>query len=230
MGSTQVSRVKRLGRYALGVGFVAGVTTLGWFNVAAATIAICAVILVVLYPKADALIEVSFGPLRAKLQRDLTEAEKLVEKLRTYAALQAKTVIAASCRTGRFFDPKDDWQLANLRSVEERLRDLGVSESELVEVRSDLLRMTIRDLGNAALGGNITPMKLGNEAMAEWSALRKEGRNGSPDEVEGFLKKWGLLTPERQSRIDDMRWIIEHQDVRDREQFLRAHQEVPWDS
>lgn len=219
----------RLGSWLAKAGFVVGVTVLSWFSVPAATVAICAIILVALHAKAGTLIELSFGPLRAKLERELSEAEKLVNKLRSFAALQAKTVIAASSRTGRWPDETDDWQFANLRAVEAALRDMGASEDELREARSDLVRLTILDLGNAALGNSRVPMKLGNEAVEEWQAIKREGRHASPDVIEAYLTKWNALTVDRQGRIEDMRWIIEHGDIRDREQYLRAHTEIVWD-
>lgn len=222
----QVSAATRLRKYALGTVFVASVTTLSWFNLAAAIVAICAVILVALQSKAGSLIEFSFGPLRAKLERELSEAEKLVEKLRAFAAIQAKMVITASSRTGRWADQTDDWQFMNMKRLDAALRDMGVSEAELQDARSELVKMTILDLGNSALGLSKVPTKLGPQAVAEWQAIKRSQLHSSPDEVEAYLRKWDSLSPERQLRIDDMRWIIENRDIRDREQFMRAHDDL----
>jgi len=175
------------------------------------------------------LIELSFGPLRAKLERDLSEAEQLVQKLRSFAALQAGTIISAATRTGRWADAADDWQYVNLRRTEEALRHMGVSEEELKAARADLVNMTVRDLGNSALGQTYVPTKLGQEAVSEWQELKRTGRQAIPDEVEAYLRKWDALTPDREIRITDMRWVLEHDDIRDREQFLRAHAPIEWD-
>src|SRR3546814_12663545 len=89
-------------KQALSIAFVIAVTALAWFHLPVAVIAMCASILAALYGKASTLVEVSFGPLQAKLERDVSEAEKLVAKLRELAALQAKAAIGAAVRTGRW--------------------------------------------------------------------------------------------------------------------------------
>jgi hypothetical protein len=214
-------------KWAGRIGFVAGVTVLSWFSVAAAVIAISAVILVALQSRAAALIEVSFGPLRAKLERDITQAEKLVEKLRGFAALQAKGIITANTRLGRWQD-QSDWPFQSLREIEAALRELGVPEEKINEARSEMVRFTISDLGNAAMGTSRVPMHLGQDAVNEWQEVMQKGLEKTPDEIEAYLKKWNVLSVDRQQRIDDMRWVMAHQDIRDREQFLRAHDPVEW--
>lgn len=207
--------------------FVLGVTVLSWFSVQAAVIAIVAIILVALHERAGMLIEVSFGPLRAKLEREVTEAEKLIGKLREFAALQAKAVLTASIRTGRFSD-SSDWAYQSLTEMEAKLRELGVGEDALREARSEFIRFTISDLGNSAMGVGRVPMHLGQEAINDWQEISRKGLQKTPGEIEDFLRKWGELTQERQLRIEEMRWVMEHQDIRDREQYLLAQDPVEW--
>lgn len=214
-------------KWALRVAFVLAITALSWFSLPAAVIALAATILVSLQDRAATLIEVSFGPLRAKLERDVSEAEKLVAKLKQFAGLQAKTIMQATIRSGRFMD-QSGWQLRTLKDLEAALRDLGLGEEELREARSDFVRYTGSDLGSAALGAPNVPMHLGAEAIADWKSISHKGLEKTPDEIEAFLKKWESLTPERQQLIDDMRWVLEHQDVRDAEQYARAHERVKW--
>lgn len=211
----------------LKISFVAAVTVLSWFNVSAAIIAIAATILVALQDRASTLIEVSFGPLRAKLERDVSEAEELVSKLRQFAGLQAKAIMQATVRTGRWADTSD-WQLRTLRELEDALRGLGLSDNDLKTSRADFMRYTINDMGNAALGAGHLPTHLGNDAQVEWHAISNKGFAKTPDDIEAYLRKWNLLTPERQQRLDDMRWMIEHQDVKDEEQYARSHERVKW--
>src|SRR3546814_18060514 len=89
-------------KQALSIAFVIAVTALAWFHIPVAVIAMCASILAALYGKASTLVEVSFGPLKAKLERDVSEAEKIVAKLRELAALKAKADSGASVRTDRW--------------------------------------------------------------------------------------------------------------------------------
>ena len=103
---------------------------------------------------------------------------------------------------------------------------MGASEGNMVEARSDFVRITIGDAAFAATGGNYVP-GLGPDSEKEWRVLRNDNRN-DPDAVEAFLRKWDKLTDDRIQRIEDMRWMIEHQDVRGSEQYMRAHTPVPW--
>jgi hypothetical protein len=208
--------------------FIVAVTALTWFSVSMAIVAICACILVALQARASTLIEVSFGPLRAKLERELSEAEKLVGKLREFATLQAKALVTSTIRVGRWADATPEWQFDSLRQTEDALRDLGVPEEALSHVRSDFVKFTVSDAGNSALGTNSLPSNLPPEGQSEWQAIRRKGLDKTPDEIESFLTKWEALTSERKTLLDDMRWMLEHRDIRDRAQFLRAHDAVEW--
>jgi hypothetical protein len=207
--------------------FVIAVTSLAWFNVAAAIVAICAVLLTVLHGKASSIIELSFGPLKAKIERELSDAEKLVGQLKRVAAIQARQAIAASARTGRFAS-EDDWIFVATKRTEAALRELGVSEEELQEARSDLVQLTLYDLGSSATGGAYIPSALGSDAVREWREAKRVKAFSDPNAVEAWLSKWGVLNPARQERIADMRWILEHHDIRDADQYMRAHRPVEW--
>jgi hypothetical protein len=214
-------------KWMLRLAFIVAVTTLAWFNLAASIMAVCAVVLVALVGKLESLVEFSFGPLKAKIERNLSESEKLLQQLKSFAAIQARAANDASVNTGRF-SSGSDWIYQSIKRVETGLRELNVSEEEIVSARSDFVRLTIGDAGRAATGGGYVPLKLGQAAVDDWHALHREER-GNPDAVEGFLVKWNALTPERIERIRDMRWMIEHKDVRDSEQYMRAHTEVLWE-
>ncbi len=207
--------------------FVAGVTLLAWFNVSAAILAVCATLIVALHDKFESLIELSFGPLRAKLERNLSASEKLVEKLRTYAAVQAKAAIAASVHTGRF-SSGTDWIFVNAKRVEGGLKELGLSAVEIEDARKELVELTIRDLGSVAIGHGHLPMHLEEQARTEWMELHRSPALSDPEAVSSYLAKWGELSPERARILDDMRWIRENRDIRDSEQYLRAHHPIKW--
>lgn len=216
-------------RWVLKIAFVVIVTALAWFNVAAAIIAICATLLAALHDKASSIIELSFGPLKAKLERELSDAEKLVSKLKRLAAIQARQAIAASARTGRFASG-NDWIFVATKRTEAALREIGVSEDELKEARSDLVALTLSDLGRMVTGGSHVPTHLSKEAQEELRRLNETKRISEPAEVEAWLRKWDLLVPVRQSLIEDMRWIAEHQDIRDSAQYMRAHTPIDWEA
>lgn len=215
--------LKRFGTWTFRVIFVITVTTLAWFNIAASIMFVSAVILLAISGKLESLVEFSFGPLRAKIERNLSESEELLQNLKQLAVVQARAANSASVNTGRFASG-DDWIFQSVKRVEAALIEIGIDEVALSEARSDFVRLTIRDAGNAALGLGRVPTKLGDEASSEW----REVDRSSPDEVEAFLQKWSVLTEEREERLSDMRWMIENQDVRDSDQYMRAHTAVEW--
>ena len=51
--------------------FILAVVALSWFRLSASVMAICAVVLVVMAGKLESLVEFSFGPLKAKMERNL---------------------------------------------------------------------------------------------------------------------------------------------------------------
>ena len=205
--------------------FVAVITCLAWFNISASVMAVCAVVLVAISSKLESLVEFSFGPLKAKIERNLSESEKLLSDLKGFASIQARAANAACVWTGRFASG-DDWIFQSVKRVERGLKDLGATEDQLIEARSDFVQLTIRDAAIAATGGNRVPA-LGGSSDDEWRNLRGAHRV-DPDRVQEFLSRWGKLEPERLLRIEDMRWMIANRDVRDAEQYMRAHTPVPW--
>lgn len=219
--------MKALLRPASKVAFVFGVTALAWFSVPAAVVAICASILAALYGKLGTIIEISFGPLKAKLEREITEAEKLLQSLRKLALVQAKTAISIGARTGRW-SSEDDWNYQTVRQLEAALREAGVDEASLKEARQDFVQFTVRDLAYCVMGGAYVPMNLGVEARREYDQIRKGDGFTNPDQLEQYLKKWNVLTPEREVRIADMRWLVDNGDVGDQEQYMRSQVPVPW--
>ena len=208
--------------------FVVIVTALAWANVTVAVIAICATVLAALHGKANEVIEFSFGPLKAKLREEISEAEKLVRKLREFAALQAKVIIAAGVRTGRFGD-EGDWLYRHVTAMESSLRDMGVSDEQMADARHEMLRYVISDLGSQAMGHGMVPTKAGKDAVADWQSVMGKGLAKSPDEIQAFLLKWNLMNPERAQRIEDMRWIAQNGRIRDHDQYRRSQIAVGWE-
>lgn len=215
-----------IGSRILKVGFVFAVTALAYFSIPAAVIAIVATILVALNEKAGGIVELSFGPLKTKLERDLSEAEKLLGKLRLLLQLQAKASISAGVRAGRWAS-EDGWLYDNVRSLESAMKDVGLSEDQIKDARQEFVRFTIIDAKYAAFGSHQVPSFLGHEAATEWTGLRS-GDQLEIDKIENFLNKWGLHSPERTQILEDVKWMLENQDVRDREQYLRSQRELPW--
>ncbi|WP_257543654.1 hypothetical protein [Sphingopyxis sp. DBS4] len=215
------------GRLLCQICFVLGVTALAWFHLAASVMAVCAVVLVALSGKFESLIEVSFGPLKAKLERNISESEHLLQSLKALAVTQARATNAASVNTGRWASG-DDWVYQSVMRVENGLRELGITDDEIADAKIDFVSLTIRDAASAAMGGGYVPSRLGQEAITEWQQVMRDCRS-DPDAIEAYLSKWGELSPDRKIRIDDMRWMMTHRSVQDSAQYMRAHDPIKWD-
>lgn len=203
------------------IAFVVGVTGLAWVSVPLAIIAICAAVLVALHDKASSLVEFSFGPLKAKLERNVSDSEELLSGLKNLALAQSRALVSASAHTGRFATD-DAWIFHAAKDLEASLRAIGMSESELADSRSALVKLTMRDLGAAATNGSSLPSRLGDEAVSEWRAFRRTDQLSDPDFVQTWLEKHRAYGPKQKVVIEAMRWIAEHQDIRDADQYLLA--------
>ena len=212
----------------LRIGFVIGVVALAWFNLPVAIIAIIAVALTILHGKANSLIEFSFGPLKAKLEREISDAEKLVEKLRNLAVFQAKAAVTGAIRGNRWGSSDDVWQFENVRHFEKALLEIGASDSDLNEMRADMVLFALIDAGNSATGGGTVPSHLSLEAQQAWSAIRDSQGFQNPEIVASWLRQWDELTLEREALIEDMRWIKTNKNVRDVDQYLRTQKTIEW--
>lgn len=209
------------------IAFIAIATALCYINIAISIVFVTVVILTVIYDRASLVAELSFGPLKAKLEREVSEAETLVAKLRDFSAIQARAAIAASASTGRLASG-DDWVFQSAKRLESALLKLGVDDALILEARSDLVRLTLYDMAHAILGGNYVPSHLAAPAREEWVSLRGAKPYPQPAAVRSWLERYGQTNEPRSIRLADMQWIIEHHDVRDSEQYMRAHTPVEW--
>lgn len=97
-----------------------------------------------------------------------------------------------------------------------------MSELELADSRSALVKLTMRDLGAAATNGSTLPSKLGDEAVAEWRAFRGTDELSDPNFIQAWLEKHRAFGPDQKMIVEAMRWIGEHQDIKDADQYLLA--------
>lgn len=206
--------------------FVIAVTVLAWFNLAASIMAVCAVVLVALAGKIGSLVEFSFGPLKAKLEKTLTESEILLQSLREFSLIQASEAVAARAQMNRWA-AEDDSDYQSVVRVIEGLSRAGFSDTDLERVKWPFVEMTIKDAGLAAIGLGTVPGHLGQDATLEWQEVAKNRHD--PDRIEAYLRKWNSLSPDRIARIEDMRWMIEHRDIRDSNMYIRTKIGVGWD-
>ena len=207
-------------RLILKIAFVGGVTALAVFSPPAALLAIAAAVLAALHGKADSIVELTLAPLRARLDRAVTESEQLVARLRAMVIVHARIGFISASGAGK--GPNSDgWQFDLMRELETSLRNLDIPEADIASARADVVKIALVDLEHAAAGGNHVPLDLPKDAQWVWASARHDGRFQDPDLLEQWLTQWGMLTDDRRKLIEDMRWIKTHGDFRDRDQFLR---------
>ena len=219
--------MKKILKIAGSTAFIVGIPALAWFSLAVSIMAVCAIVLVVLVGKLESLVEFSFGPLKAKIERNLSKSEQLLDDLKRFATIQAKAAINANVYNGRWGAEEDDRVFHSVRSVEQGLRGLGFDDAEIREARREFVRLTIFDAAHAVLGGSTIPKPLSGGDIEEWKNLRRE-LEVDVDAIEGFLRRFGQNDPAQNLLIEDMRWMTDHGDVKDVDQYLRAHRTIEW--
>jgi hypothetical protein len=107
-----------------------------------------------------------------------------------------------------------------LKDIESGLNAIGASNEELIEMRSSLIHLTLRDLGATATNGSALPTQLGEDAVREWQEFRRTNRLSDPDFVEQWLIKHESFGSVQREIVDAMRWISQHKDIRDESQYM----------
>jgi len=205
------------------VAFILCVSAIGYVSVTVAILIIVTVLLTFLQSKADSLIELSFGPLKAKLEKTVSESEKLITGLRKLSLAQSKALVSAAAHTGRFATD-DAWIFHAAKDIEAGLKAIGATEIELAQSRSDLVRLTLRDLGACATNGGQVPIQLGEQAVSEWQKFRGTPDLLNPQFIETWLQKYNALGQEQRVVLEAMRYLINFGDIRNEEQFLLSKQ------
>lgn len=177
-------------RFLLSLLFVGAATGLALISVPAATVGVCAVILAVLYPKLESVIEFSFGPLKAKLERSISESEQLLQDVRSLAVTTARVAASTAARSGRK-SPPTDWAFRATKELEGHLLKLGASDHDLFACRQDIVRFGIRDLGVHATW--VSTYTTNTVFHAEREMMISEGEVADPGAVESFLRRYEAL-------------------------------------
>jgi hypothetical protein len=142
------------------------------------------------------------------------------------AVLQARFGMASA--VPRFTDP-GAWLYDYYVELDRELAGMEAPLSEREAIRDLLVKATLYDYGNNILGGGYQPEDLTPASQEDWNVLKNTPANFSdPDKVEQFLRKYNYLTSERQSALEDMRWILMNRTLRDREQCLRSQKLIMW--
>lgn len=196
-----------------------GKSEAGWASL------ICGVILMVASRFSD-IIELSIGPLKTKLVRQVEEAEQALEAVRALAAKTAETALSLVKMSGRFdgFTAQQEDEIFN--SFRSLMDELGIEEAIRDEAEAFWHCTVEFDYGHFALGGNTIPEGASPEVSAEWSGLRGGGitQRPEPTVIEEFLRRTGYMNETSQEFLEDLKFYIANRQHR-RPEIWVAQQE-----
>lgn len=146
-------------------------------------------------------------------RRKIQKVEVALADVQALTASLARAVIVAAeggPRWGGIPDRLKSEVIADVISVLETIR---LPEEMKRKTLADLHRYVAFDYMHYILGGNRNIDTNSPECRKEWQALRGGGidRIACPDELEQFLQKWNLLSPERSELIEDYRHYLKHE-------------------
>lgn len=192
-------------------------------------------VFITLISRMDDIVELSLGPLKARMTEKIKEADAVVVQLQRIAAALAEVTLtdlmASNFMGGLPLKEKVDFRDRLVAS----LKTLGLSNSEIDDVEA-MWRQGIgiiyhRAIGNAA-AERTHPSKLGtkelsdeviNEAFQQFNKLidiKSSWQSPLPAKYEEFLKEHNLLNDAAQAWIDDYRHYIEYGEIRRRDLFV----------
>lgn len=173
-------------------------------------------LIVLLATRFDAIEELSFGPLRARLSREVEEATETLKRVRELAHLTAASTLSLVKMSGRMGGYTDAEEDEIKRSMIALLKQLNLTDAEVEEALSRWHQVVEYDYVHFLLGGNIVPDGFTDQERREWSQLRDGGiqNNPSPDVVEDYLARTSTLDEERKGLVEDYRHYVTHREHR----------------
>jgi hypothetical protein len=178
---------------------------------------------IILAAKADALAQLSLGPLKAKMQATIAEAAATIEQLREIATTMA-TVVLSDLMDGQFIGGmKAEKRLELHNELITDLKKLGASKDQLDRAQAEWWKgmgvMYHNRLGHQlrdrAIAAGMTGQQPGQCADAFGKLFNADARSAaSPDEYEAFFKEHNLLSPTLAACIEDYRHFMATREVR----------------
>lgn len=196
-----------------------GKSEAGWVSL------VCGVILLVASRFAD-IEELSIGPLKTKLVRQIQEAEQALEAVRALTAKTAETslsLVKMSGRLGGFSDEQEEEILSSFRQL---MNELGVDDATKDRAEAFWHQTVEYDYGHLALGGNQVPQDADPEESREWKLLRRGGfeERPRPEAIEAFLNRTGYMNETSKEFLEDLNYYIENRQHR-RPEFWKEREE-----
>jgi len=215
----------------VGIAFVVITTVLAWLGGATVVGAmLCAAVLVVLYGRVDDVVEFSLGPLKARLEKNVAESERLLNGLRSMALAQIRRRLdeAASVADRDFYLGNDDLYIIQDQALDD-LRNLGIVGNDANNIIRPYVLTIAKQLGNRALGvpSSVTFL-LGETAESERQEIMLQNNsNPNPETIHKWLEKYGVCSERVHQLVADMAELIEAGRIQTSDQVRRSMDERP---
>lgn len=185
---------------------------------------ICFVLGLVL-SKFDLIEEITVGPLTAKLQRRINEAEEVLKKLQNVAAAISEISLSTMIRTGRAggfgFEESEKFRMR----IVSLLREIGVGNDDVAATQRELTGYLKREYVYAIVGRSVPPIGISEEKIRAWNEIRDSHQIPTVGKVRSFLRSINALDEEAIELLDDYTYFEKHGDHRRPEVFFRLKQE-----
>lgn len=194
------------GAFAIGFGVAGSVAAMGWTAGLAAAFLFVANI--------DRIAEFSLGPGGFRTTtRQLNEVRVALSDLQQLSAVMVRAILAtaeSAGRAGGVPEHKKDELTEGLVAV---LKRIQLPKDLLDQIFTDVRDFIVFDYAHYILGGVIIPNRQDPQVQADWREVRGKGlmKIATPDEIEAFLKKYGMLHEERRELLEDYRYFLKHQ-------------------
>ncbi|MCZ8311967.1 MAG: hypothetical protein O9320_14040 [Magnetospirillum sp.] len=163
--------------------------------------------------RADELVEVTIGPLKARLERQVAQATATLEQLRGLAATFGEVILAVLAGEGRMGGMGYKSKMAFKGQVDERLRQLGLSDEQLSQTRKTWRKYLVYD--HAVRIWKSLPVAV-HEMSPELRGLLGE-RNlipATPDEWRAALQRINLARGDAAEALADYEHFLETDNIR----------------
>ncbi len=155
-------------------------------------------------------VKASLSGIEAETRAVIDEARATLKQLVAVAKLAARTNLGLVSRGNRWggysFEEKEETRAM----TEQALREAGVPPAEIESMFAEWHMVNRFDYTFYLLNAHQVPEELRNkpDLHNEWSALRAGGfaRIPSPDQIEAFLRKAGMMTEEHAALLEDYRF------------------------
>lgn len=188
-------------------------TKLSFFGITQPIIFLTACFMVFLMFNFKSISRVRYGDLEADLYHTIEEANVTLEQLRELAASLAQPTLGLIALQGHFGVFPFSYRFEVAERIRDILYSIAIPEGKINEI-SELFIGTIRNIIAVAITKGLNQIPRNEIDAVRLGEGATRGRMGTPEDYEMLLKKYDLLTPDRQELIEDLRFFIENHSLR----------------